>query len=335
MIGEVAQAHDGSLGAAHAYVDAIAATGANAVKFQTHIASAESTPSEPWRVKFSPQDETRYDYWKRMEWTRAQWGELKAHAEEAGLVFLSSPFSLAAVELLGDLGVRAWKIASGELNHRQMIAAIAETRKPVLISSGMSSWQELDNVVAAFSNSARAVFQCTSAYPCPPERLGLNVLGQIRERYGCAVGLSDHSATAAPAIAAVALGAELIEVHVALSRDSFGPDVSSSLLPDELTELVRGVRAVFTSLHHPVDKDAVAAEMKPMRDLFQRSLVPTRDLKKGHVLQAGDLLAKKPGTGIPPERLQDLLGQTLLRDVARDELISEETFEKSPSGETS
>ena len=114
VIAEVAQAHDGSLGMAHAFIDAIASAGADAVKFQTHIARAESTPAEPWRVKFSPQDKTRYDYWKRMEFTEEQWHGLKQHAEERGLKFLSSPFSTEAVDLLTRVGVAAWKVASGE-----------------------------------------------------------------------------------------------------------------------------------------------------------------------------------------------------------------------------
>src|SRR5262245_27728030 len=115
IIGEVAQAHDGSHGMAHAYIDAVANAGADAVKFQTHIASAESTPGEPWRVKFSRQDATRYDYWKRMEFTEEQWHGLKQHAQERGLQFLSSPFSVEAVELLKRVGVAAWKVASGEV----------------------------------------------------------------------------------------------------------------------------------------------------------------------------------------------------------------------------
>jgi len=135
IIGEIAQAHDGSLGMAHAYIDAIARAGADAVKFQTHIADAESSPQEPWRVKFSRQDATRFDYWKRMEFTREQWVGLKEHAEEKGLVFLSSPFSLQAAELLDALGMVAWKVASGEINNHALLDRMAATSKPVLLSS--------------------------------------------------------------------------------------------------------------------------------------------------------------------------------------------------------
>ncbi|MCZ6674123.1 MAG: N-acetylneuraminate synthase family protein, partial [Verrucomicrobia bacterium] len=116
IIGEVAQGHDGSLGMAHAFIEAIARAGADAVKFQTHVAAAESTPAEPWRVKFSPQDATRYQYWERMEFTEEQWCGLKKHADEKGLLFLSSPFSLQAIDLLARAGVAAWKVASGEVS---------------------------------------------------------------------------------------------------------------------------------------------------------------------------------------------------------------------------
>src|SRR5262245_49617347 len=127
IIGEVAQAHDGSLGMAHCFIDAIAQAGADAVKFQTHIAAAESTSTEPWRVKFSPQDATRYDYWRRMEFTEGQWQGLKHHVEDRGLKFLSSPFSLEAVDLLTRVGVAAWKIASGEAGNIPLFERIAGT----------------------------------------------------------------------------------------------------------------------------------------------------------------------------------------------------------------
>lgn len=167
VVGEVAQAHDGSLGTAHAFIDAIAAAGADAVKFQTHIAAAESTPSEPWRVRFSRQDDTRYDYWKRMEFTEEQWVGLRQHAQERGLLFLSSPFSMEAVDLLIRVGVSAWKVASGEMNNREMLRRMAVSGVPVILSSGMSPLAEVDAAVEEMrANSATfAVLQCTSAYP--------------------------------------------------------------------------------------------------------------------------------------------------------------------------
>src|ERR687890_906986 len=137
IIGEVAQTHDGSLGLAHAFIDAIADAGADGVKFQTHIAAAESTPGEPWRVRFSRQDESRYDYWKRMEFTEEQWKGLKEHAEERGVLFLSSPFSVEAAEMLERLGIKAWKVASGEVSNPVLLDYLIDTGKPILISTGM------------------------------------------------------------------------------------------------------------------------------------------------------------------------------------------------------
>src|SRR4030088_2618590 len=169
IIAEVAQAHDGSLGAAHAYIDAIAKAGADAVKFQTHIAAAESTPSEPWRVPFSFQDESRYAYWRRMEFTEDQWLGLKRHAEEKGIEFLSSPFSIEAAKMLRRIGVRAWKVASGEVTNPYLFRYVMDTRLPILLSTGMSTIQEIDTAVAQVQSAGIeiAVMQCTSMYPCP------------------------------------------------------------------------------------------------------------------------------------------------------------------------
>ena len=329
IIGEVAQAHDGSLGMAHAFVDAIANGGADAVKFQTHIAAAESTPGEPWRVKFSPQDTTRYNYWKRMEFTEEQWRGLKRHADERGLLFLSSPFSVEAVELLTRVGVAAWKVASGEVSTTPMFERMAETGLPFLLSTGMSPLREIDAAVERVQSRSLplVVLQCTSAYPCPPEKVGLNLIPFFRQRYGCAVGLSDHSGTIYPGLAAVTSGIEVLEVHVTLSREMFGPDVPASVTTAELRQLVEGVRFIERMLANPVDKDAMAEELAPLRDLFTKSIVARVGLPAGTMLLKEHLTVKKPGTGIPAHRLEELVGQRLRRDVAKDELLQEDDLE--------
>lgn len=328
VIGEVGQAHDGSLGLAHAFVDAIAEAGADAVKFQTHIAEAESTPSEPFRVAFSQQDESRYAYWRRMEFAGEQWQGLERHARERGLLFLSSPFSLDAVALLERVGVPAWKVGSGEVSNDRLLEAMAATRKPVLLSSGMSSLAELDAAVGALRGRVPlAVLQCTSEYPSPPEHIGLNMIDELHARYGTPVGLSDHSGTVYPSLAAVALGASVLEVHVALSREMFGPDIPASITSTELRELVAGVRFLHAALQHPVDKDAAAAELDDVRRLFTKSIVAARDLSHGAVLSEHDLALKKPGTGLPPERLPELIGRRLRRDIAADTMLREEDVE--------
>jgi N-acetylneuraminate synthase len=317
IIGEVAQAHDGSLGLAHAYVDAIADAGADSVKFQTHIAAAESTPGEPWRVKFSQQDTTRYDYWKRMEFTEEQWRGLKSHAEERGLRFLSSPFSVEAVELLTRVGVAAWKVASGEVGNTPMFKRMGATGLPIMLSTGMSPMNEIDAAVkhVKFHGSPLTVLQCTSAYPCPPEKVGLNLLQFFRDRYACSVGLSDHSGTIYPGLAAATLGIEVLEVHVTLSREMFGPDVPASVTTQELRQLVEGIRFIEKMRAHPVSKDDMAVEMAPLRDLFTKSVVARTDLPAGTILEEKHLTVKKPGTGFPAARLNELVQRKLRRAV--------------------
>jgi N,N'-diacetyllegionaminate synthase len=329
IVAEVAQAHDGSLGTAHAYIEAVAKTGADAVKFQTHIASAESTPAELFRVLFSRQDASRSAYWKRMEFTDEQWQGLADHAQECGLLFLSSPFSDEAVDLLERLGVPAWKVGAGEVSNLPMLERMARTGKPVLLSSGMSPWSDLDAAVAAVQRLGApvAVYQCTSAYPCPPEKIGLNVLTELRERYGCPVGLSDHSGTIYAGLAAATLGADLLEVHVVFSRECFGPDTPASITTGELRQLVEGVRFIQGAIATPVDKERMASELAELRRLFGKSVVARRDLVAGHLLTEADLGLKKPGTGIPAVRLKELVNRRLKRRVGADCLLAENDLE--------
>lgn len=325
VIGEVAQAHEGSLGMAHAFIDAIASAGADAVKFQTHLARAESTVDEPWRVRLSLQDATRFEYWRRMEFSEPHWCDLKRHAEERGLLFLSSPFSLEAVALLERVGVAAWKVASGEVRNLAMVDRMAASGLPVLLSSGMSPLAELDAAVEQIRKHGvpLTVLQATSVYPCPPEKVGLNLLSVYRARYGCAVGLSDHSGTIFPSLAAAAIGIDVVEVHVTLSREMFGPDVCASITTGELRQLVEGVRFIERMNCTPVDKDAMANDLTPTRKLFTRSVALRMNLPAGTVLREEDLAVKKPGTGLPPSRMPELLGRRLARSVTSDTLLQE------------
>ncbi len=326
IIAEVAQAHDGSLGMAHSYIDAIAGTGADAVKFQTHLADAESTLHEPWRVRFSRQDRTRFEYWKRMEFTPEQWQGLRDHARESGLVFLSSPFSVEAVDLLENLGVPAWKVASGEVNNPLLLEALAATGKPALLSTGMCSLGELDEAVQLFRQQGCpiAIFQCTTAYPCPAERTGLDMLENLRARYHCPVGLSDHSGAIFASLAAATLGANLVEVHVTLSREMFGPDVVASLTTAELRQLATGIRFVEQALQATTDKDRQAAELSPLRKTFGKSLITRQPLTAGTILGPEHLTAKKPGIGIPAAEYRSVIGKQLLRELDANEFLQPE-----------
>lgn len=330
LIAEVGQNHDGSLGLAHCYVDAAAKAGADAVKFQTHIASQESSREDQWRVKFSKQDDTRYAYWQRMEFTVEQWAGLKQHCDEAGVTFLSSAFSIAAVELLSKLNMAAWKLGSGEFASSALMDAMKATGKPLLYSTGMSNWAEIDAATAQFQSDGTgfALFQCTSTYPTVLPDVGLNVLDAMRARYpGIPVGLSDHSGTVFPATAAMARDVDIVELHLTFDRDMFGPDVVASVTTVELAQIA-AARDAFSAMDaNPVDKDEMAGRLSGMRMLFTKSVSPARDLEAGTVLSEDLLCAKKPGTGIPFEDRVVLIGRRTNRAIAVDELISWDDLE--------
>jgi N,N'-diacetyllegionaminate synthase len=332
IIGEVAQAHDGSLGTAHAYIDAVADAGADAVKFQTHIADAESTPAEPWRVRFSRQDATRFDYWRRMEFTSEQWSGLKTHAEERGLIFISSPFSLAAARLLNALDIGVWKIASGELGNGPLLDFMIETGKPVLASTGMSDLTEIDMAIQRLRSAdiPFGVLQCTSMYPTPPEKLGLHLMREFAGRYGCVVGLSDHSGVPHTSFAAVTLGAKVLELHVTFSRECFGPDVVASLTTSELKEVVKGVRFIERALNaQDIAKDELAHDVAPLRLLFTKSLVAANDLPAGTVLTHEHVELKKPGGGLDAAALERIIGRRLRSSVRRNDMIEDGMLEEN------
>jgi N-acetylneuraminate synthase len=323
VIAEAGMNHDGSLGNAIRMAEVAAEAGADAVKFQLHDAAAESTRDAPAPPYF--EHESRWDYFRRTAFTDQQWAALKQQCERIGIEFLCTPFSLDALERLERLGVRRYKIPSGEVTNLALIRAAAATGKPLLLSSGMSSWTELDEAVEAAGDDV-TILQCTSAYPAPPERVGLNLLAELRARYGKPVGLSDHSLGPYAAIAAVALGATVVEKHFTLSRQMYGPDAAIGLEPAELRELVTGIRQVETMLASPVDKDDVTpyAEMKRV---FEKSVVTVADIPAGTRLEPAMLAAKKPGTGIPARRLTELVGRRVRNDIAADTVLTEADVE--------
>jgi N,N'-diacetyllegionaminate synthase len=331
IIAEIGQNHDGSLGIAHAYIDAVAKAGTDAIKFQTHIASAESSHEDQFRINFSYEDKTRYDYWTRMEFSKDQWKGLYQHALDKNLVFLSSPFSMEAASMLDYIGCPAWKIGSGEVQNTLLFDFIYKTGKPVLLSSGMSSYNEIDNAVQKIKSHKNpfAIFQCTSKYPTPLENTGLNVIESLKNRYNVPVGFSDHSGMIYPGLFAMAKGANLIEVHVTFHKSMFGPDIQSSLTLDELQVLAEGAKALKVMNANPVDKDELAVELMDMKHLFEKSLAAVADLEKGTVLTRKMLKALKPGTGIPIKDIDRVIQSRLKKDISKDSILTWDHLEKS------
>jgi N,N'-diacetyllegionaminate synthase len=243
--------------------------------------------------------------------------------QKRGLSFLSSTFSVEAVDLLEKLGVPAWKIGSGEIANDQLLTSLLQNGKPILLSSGMSTLAEIDSIVKRIRSMQIPclLYQCTSLYPCPPEQVGLELLQEFRRRFGVLVGLSDHSGSPWFGVAAAALGAASVEVHITMSKESFGPDVAASLTPEDLTRMVRGIREVEASLKTRVDKDAFATAHSELRSVFGRGIVTKVSVKKGTVLTKEMLSTKKPAKGLAPSALPELIGRVVLKDLPENHFI--------------
>ena len=329
LIAEIAQAHEGSLGILHSYIDAVAKTGVQAIKFQMHIAEAESSIYEPFRVKFSKEDDTRFDYWKRMEFSLEQWKEIKKHCDDVRLDFICSPFSNLAVDWLEEIGVHNYKIGSGEVNNLLLLEKICATGKPIIISSGMSSFDELDKTVDFLKNKSVdfSILQCTTAYPTKPKQYGLNVINELKKRYNVSVGFSDHSAKVSTGIAAVALGAEILEFHVVFHREIFGPDAIASLTIEETKQLVESVNDIQSAIDNPIDKNN-NNQFDELKSIFEKSLAINKNLPENHIITFDDLESKKPkGYGISATDFQKVIGKKLNKEKLKWDFLTEEDIE--------
>jgi N,N'-diacetyllegionaminate synthase len=326
IIAEIGQAHEGSLGIAHSYIDALAKTGVTAIKFQTHIAEAESSEFENFRVKFSYEDKTRFDYWKRMEFTLEQWGGLKKHCEDKNLEFISSPFSNQAVELLEKIGVERYKIGSGEVSNYLMLEKISNTGKPILLSSGMSSYDELDKSIDFIKNKGNdlSLFQCTTSYPSVAGEWGLGLIPEFIEKYNLPVGFSDHSGDIYACLAATTLGASLLEFHAVFDKGMFGPDAKSSLTIPEITQLVKGVLQIKEDINAKSNLKEDNSKFNGLKTIFEKSLAVNKELKKGTILTFEDLEAKKPADrGIPAKYFEAIIGRELKSDMKKWDFLNQ------------
>jgi N-acetylneuraminate synthase len=322
IIAEIGSVHDGSLGNAMKLIEAAAACGADAVKFQTHIAEAETLRDAPAPRYFNA--EPRFDYFRRTAFTMVQWKQLAAHCGRHGVTFLSSPFSLEAVDLLEAVGVVAYKIPSGEVTNLPLLERVAATGKPTYLSSGMSDWGELDAAVSVLrSGGPVTVMQCSSAYPCPDERVGLNILGAMAQRWNIPIGLSDHTNGIAAGIAAVALGATVIEKHFAFSRLMYGSDAANATEPDEFRLFCASIKSVATMLANPVDKDDLSP-YREMKRVFEKSIVTAHAVSAGVQIKREDIAFKKPGDGIPAANWRDVLGRAARHNLPADHKLGQD-----------
>ena len=248
-----------------------------------------------------------------MEFSLDQWISLKKHCDEIGVEFMSTPFSNLAVDWLEEIGVKRYKVGSGDVSNFLLLEKIAKTNKEIIISSGMSSFKELDKSVEfikKFHNKI-SILQCTTSYPTKPENIGLNVISDLKARYNLRIGFSDHSGSINTSLAAISLGAKIVEFHVVFDRQMFGPDSSSSLTIEEVKKCVEGIRYIEKILRNKLNKNQID-NYKKERKIFGKSLALNKDMKAGEIIEFDDLEGKKPADfGIPSNEFEKIIGKKL------------------------
>lgn len=322
IVAEAGVNHDGDVALAHQLVAVAAEAGADAVKFQTfrpESLTSEAAGAAPYQRQRGAASQRRM--LAALTLPESAWAELAADAAERGLVFLSTPFDLASADLLVALGVAALKIPSGELDHLSLIARLAEYGLPLLVSTGMATLDEVARAVdAAAAAPALALLHCVTAYPAPVAASNLRAIATLAERFGVPVGWSDHTEGSVTAVAAVALGASILEKHFTSDRRRPGPDHAASAEPHELAAYVAAVRAAEASLGDGVKRPAaVERENLPFA---RRSYHAARDLRPGERLAAADVALLRPAVGLPPAA--EVVGRVVARPVAAGEPLVEE-----------
>jgi len=318
FIAEAGINHNGEINLAKKLVDVAKEAGADAIKFQTHMPEKEMLKNA---ITAGYVGEPLFDLLKRVELSKKDHIELKTYATNKGILFLSTPFSTEAVDLLEEIGVAAYKIGSGEMTNLPFLKHVASKKKSIIVSTGMSTFEEIEESVDFLRkfDSDFILLHCTSAYPTSYEDVNLNVIGKLRRKFGIPVGLSDHSVGIYVAIASVALGACVIEKHFTLSRDLPGPDQKISITPNELTELVKGVRAVEKAVGS-IKK--VTDDELPIQKMARESVVSLVDISKGAVIKENMVWVKRPGVGIPAKYLYKVIGMRAKEDMKANTIIN-------------
>lgn len=318
IIAEAGINHNGDVSLAKKMIKEAAKVGADAIKFQTHIADKEMVETS---ITADYIGESIFNLIKRMELSKDDHIELIDYSNQNGIIFLSTPFSKEAVDLLYELGVPAFKIGSGELTNLPLIEYIAKKGKPIILSTGMSSMDEIEESVSLIKkyNDELILMQCTSTYPTKYEDVNLGVIRILREKFNIPIGLSDHSTGIYTALGAVALGACMIEKHFTLSRDLPGPDQKASIEPDELAELVTGSNAIFRALG--TNKKVIDDEL-PVQQFARESVVSVVDIPEGTVITGSMVTVKRPGTGIPAKDLNKVIGKKTKTAIKKNSLIN-------------
>jgi N-acetylneuraminate synthase len=330
VIAEAGVNHNGSLELAVRLVDAAKASGADAVKFQTFRAESLATRSAhkaAYQERTTAANESQFEMLQRLELDVADHRMLIDHCKQIGIQFLSSPFDEQSADLLAEMDLPLYKVPSGEITNHPFLEHIARMGKPIILSTGMSTLGEVEEAIGVLRSAGAdqlTLLHCVTEYPAPYEEINLRAMKTLKTAFRLPVGYSDHSPGIEVAIAAVALGAEVIEKHFTLDRSSPGPDHAASLEPEELQQMVSAIRHIEVALGDGI-KAPTRSEL-PNISVARKSVVAACGLAAGHSLTPGDLTIKRPGNGIAPKLLPTLIGRTLSKSVAKDETIQWESL---------
>lgn len=333
IISEIGNTHEGSLGIALSLIDISVAAGADIVKFQMHLPTFESSSMETFRNDCFPQDNNRQDYWQRVGFKIEEWIQIKKYCDLKNIEFLCTPFSLEAAKILWDNGlVKRWKIGSGEISNLRLLEYVFETNLEVLISTGLTTQSELDELVQLINKkydiNSLVIMHCVSQYPTVLENSALNLIDFYKERYGVKVGHSDHSGNISTSIMALSSPISYLEVHLKPHDLFFGPDISSSLSPEEISLLVK-IRDDFALINSfKKDRDELFELSKKTAKLFRKGLYWSRSINVDQIIIDSDIDLLKPEGDISAMKLDFFIGHKLARNVVKGELVKANDFVK-------
>ncbi len=325
VIAEAGVNHNGDIEIAKQLIDAASEAGADAVKFQTFQADSlvcRTAKKAEYQLETTDRTETQYDMLKKLELTPQMHRELIEHCSKKNIMFLSTPFDLESIKLLSELGMQIYKIPSGEITNLPYLREIAKQQKKIILSTGMSSMDEVKAAVNVLKNNGTeelTLLHCNTQYPTPISDVNLLAMVKMREETGLPVGYSDHTQGIEVPIAAAALGAEVIEKHFTLDRKMEGPDHKASLEPQELMQMVVGIRKIESALGSKIKQ--VSESEKENLVIARRSIVAAMKIKKGEEFTEVNLTTKRPGDGINPMRWDEIIGIKANKSYEIDELI--------------
>ncbi|EJO5346069.1 N-acetylneuraminate synthase [Clostridium botulinum] len=325
IIAEAGVNHNGNLDFAKLMIDKAKEAGVNCIKFQTFVSKnivSKNASKAKYQKQYTTSNESQLDMLKKLELSFDEFKELKKYCDLKEIEFLSTAFDLDSINFLNGLGMRIWKIPSGEITNMPYLIEIAKTQKPVILSTGMSTLQEVEEAIEILrTNGCKDIklLHCTTEYPAPYEEVNLKAMNTLKQKFDVQVGYSDHTKGTEVAIAAVAMGAKVIEKHFTLDRNMEGPDHKSSLEPKELKTMVNSIRNIEKAMGN--GKKIPSPSERKNINIARKSIVAKCNIKKGEIFSEDNIITKRPGNGISPMRWFDIMGKTAIKDFEEDELI--------------